>query len=733
VARNIPTGTPDRSPGYVFPPERNRPLVRVATGAAVFAVAVFALYVAGQRRFTSPGPVSQSHAPFETECAQCHDVGRGVSDPRCERCHDPRGADRFTHRAHVLLGSGSARKASVAPTAACTACHVEHQGRGVPLKSVEDRECGSCHLNPDNGRALTTLARHPEFAAVRAQIETGAGLNFGHLKHLQATVKQFGKRCEACHELTPDRSGFQPMTFDRHCGTCHEHQDNGVIPGDSEEVSPEYLLLDVAGAPAPPTTAGDLGRIVVSGMKHRDPWVVYNAERLRRIIDPAGVNAEMTALRMQSTYLAQYLSGQWLSQLDPRALELWKAALEQEVAAFDRRIAAAQTGSDDAALREIRDAVRQIAQQLRTVEPAIAAALDAETGSDAAPAPSTDNAPQAAQLFAARKAELSALLDAIAARDSKLADRAAALKRRVEQLAPAGSNDSPDRAALTDRLRSLDEIIGAVRATADAQGSLAAADLAALRDVALTRVNGGLPVEEFEDRRRELLAILDAVERTADPAVVARAAVLRQQVLALRPGSYGDAALRDRRARKAKLLDRVKLELALAPVRDPRNSIGPSSMTATADAAVMQPLLDQTRARLAALQRIPPIGAAETPAESRKARGSLANLLVPCLTCHVLDLPPDADGVPAGSRMAPMRPAGTVFQRARFSHKPHVEVAKCESCHATADQSQKAIDINEPGVAKCQECHARSKSRSDCALCHVYHPPSLARLMGGAS
>jgi len=730
VARNVPTGTPDRSPGYVFPSDRHRPLVRVAIGAGVFAIAVAALYFVGQRRFTSPGPVSQSHAPFETQCAQCHDVGRGVADVRCERCHDPRGVDRFTHPAHVLLGSGSARKASSAPAAACTACHVEHQGRTVPVKSVDDRECGNCHVNPDTGRALTALGRHPEFAAVRAQSETGAGLNFGHLKHLQATVKEFGKRCEACHELTTDRSTFQPMTFDRHCGTCHEHQENGVIPGDSEEVSPEYVLMDVAGAPSPPTKAGDLGRIVVSGMKHKDPWVVYNADRLRRIIDPAGVNAEIAALRVRSAYLAQYVAGQTLSQWDRAALERLQASLEQDVAALDRRIGAGQTGSDDAALREIRDVIRQLAEQLRTVDPTVAAAIDAEMAAAPVAAPSTDAGPQVPQLLAARKAELSALLDAIAARDPKFADRAAALKRRVEQLT-SGASGSPDLAALNDRLRSLDDIIGAVRATADAQGSLGAADLAALRDVALTSVNGGLGIEAFEDRRRELLAVLDAVERTANPAVAAPAAALRQRVLALQPGSYGDAALRDERARKAKLLDRVKLELALW-AGGAQNTMGPSAMAATADAAAMQPLLDQTRARLAALQRVPPIGAAETAAEIRKARGSLANLLVPCLTCHALDLPPDADGVPAGSRMAPMRPAGTVFQRARFSHKPHVDVAKCESCHATADQSQKATDINEPGVAKCEECHAPAKSRSGCATCHVYHPPSLARLMGAS-
>ena len=37
------------------------------------------------------------------------------------------------------------------------------------------------------------------------------------------------------------------MTFDRHCSTCHEHQENGVIPGDSENVSTQYVAMSVDG------------------------------------------------------------------------------------------------------------------------------------------------------------------------------------------------------------------------------------------------------------------------------------------------------------------------------------------------------------------------------------------------------------------------------------------------------------------------------------------------------
>jgi hypothetical protein len=719
MPRKVPSGTPDRSPDYIIPGDRDRPLWLAALAGLVVAIIVLAMYLVGQRRFASPGPVSQSHANIEVRCELCHTVSRGVADLRCERCHDPRGADRFTHPAHVLFGSGNSQKAMAAAPIGCATCHTDHRGRTVPVKSMDDRECGECHR-------FSSLKRHPEFAAVQAQIETGAGLNFGHAKHLQATVKRFGKRCEACHEPGSDRVAFQSMTFERHCATCHEHQENGVVPGDSEQVASDLIVMaaDIAGGPAPSNRPGDLaGRVIFSGLKHRDPWVMYNAERLRRMIDPGGVNAEVVSLRLQSAYLKQQMNGQPLSQLDGPALASWRAILEQEVSSLDKRIGAAQATPDDAALRELREAVRNIGRQLAPAEPEAAALVDAAVQADAQLARSGSDQGETQQLFTARKAELTALLKAIADRgDEALADRAAALQRRVDQLQPLASGGSGDAAMLNARLQSLDEIFGALRATGDSQAIFAGGQVRALRDAARTQVNGGVSAEIFEDRRAELLGILDAVDRSADPSFASRAAVLRQRVLALQPGSYGIAGLRGLRTSKAKMLDRVKLEIALGGGQssDARGSTGPSAISATADRELLQNQLVRTERRLAELQRIAPAGLADTPAEIAKASRSLSNLLTPCTLCHVLD----------GARIAPMRPAYTVFQRARFTHKPHVDSAKCESCHGAIETSQKATDVNEPGLARCQECHAPSKSRSDCAACHFYHPPSVARLFG---
>jgi len=708
MARNIPAGTPDRAEAYVFPRGPRGSLRLAAIGGAVLAIAIGVLYVTGFKRVTSAGPVASSHAPIEARCEQCHAVGRSVTDVRCERCHDPGGSDRYTQPAHVLLGSGNPHKAAAAAPVSCVPCHTDHRGRTTEVKSIDDRDCGRCHQ-------FSSLGRHPEFAAVRAKISTGAGLSFGHQRHIAEAAKQLGKKCEACHEPTADLVGFQPMTFDRHCRGCHTK--DGFITGDTEAVSKDLLVLsaDQAGASPPAFEEGGRGTIVLSKMKHRDPWVLYNALRLRRMIDPAGIMAESAALRAQIAYLTQQTSGRPLSTVALADLEKWQTSLEQELKSLDARLASPPAGGgDDAALNEMRTAIAQVAKQLAAVDPeANALSADAQ-GAKGAGAPPTG--PDPAKSFADRKAELAAVLDAVTARgDKALSDRAAELRKRVDALQPGGSGEA-NVAALSERLRDLDDVLGAVRATADPQAQYLAGQIGALRNVAESQINRGLSPDAFEDRRRELLNVLDAVDRTGSAELMGRAAVLRQRVLALQPGSFGDAGLRDDRARTAKLLDRVKLEVELAR----RGDQAPAASAPARDAAALQVVLARLRTQLAALQGGGRPGTADSPAELRKATSTLNNMLAPCLKCHVLD----------GARIAPVAADPKVFQRAVFTHKPHVEHAECSACHKSVETSTKSTEVNEPGVANCQGCHAPSKSRADCAACHFYHPPSLARLMG---
>lgn len=700
MSREIPSGTPNRSPGYVHPGGRS-PLLRISLiSAGVVAVALPALYLVGQRRFTSPGPVATHHANVELRCAQCHDVGKGVADLRCERCHDSVGTDRFTHAGHVLFGSANARKASAAPEQPCAVCHADHRGRAFDMRLVDDRQCGTCHR-------FSSFGKHPEFAAVKAQVQTGLGLSFGHQRHLAEAAKQLGKKCEACHEATADLRGFVPLNFDRHCATCHTK--NGAVAGDTDPVTPELLMMTAAGGGTPPaSTPAELGRITLTGLKHRDPWVLFNAQRLRRMLDSDGVNAEASALRLQIAYLTSQTGGQPLGTVSRPVLESWRTAIESEIARLDKRIAAPPgPGSDAAALKEIGDAIRQIAVQLPSV--------DRTALPDAPPAAARAAAagqPQSAQQLEARRRELAGALDAVMQRGDKgLSDRAAALRKQVDVLQP--SNGDPDVATLDQRLRNLDDVFGSVRATADPQAAEGAGQLAALRDLARSQVNGGIAPGDFEVRRRELLAALDSIERSGSPTIAARAGSLRQRVLALRAGVDSDTGLRDERARQVKLLNRVKLELELGASGDltmPARSLAANGET--------QRMVQEARTRLAVLESGGRPGTADTPTEIRRATSTLNNLLGPCLKCHVM----------SGAKMAAVNAADTVFQHARFDHKPHVEQATCLSCHKSVEGSIRATDINEPNVESCMACHKPSRSRSDCVGCHDYHPPSIARL-----
>jgi len=710
MPRNVQPGTPDRSPRYIFPRGPRRSLGMAAIGGAVLAVVIAASYFVGLKRVSSPGPVASSHSAIEARCEQCHDVGKGVADTRCERCHDPSGADRLSQQGHVLFGSGNPHKAAAAADMSCVACHTDHRGRASEVKSVDDRDCGQCHR-------FSALKSHPEFAAVRAQISTGAGLAFGHQRHIVEAAKQLGKRCEACHEPTADLVGFQPMTFDRHCASCHTK--DGFVTGDSEAVSGDLLALSAeqAGAAPPTQTPAERGRITLSRMKHKDPWVLYNAQRLRRMIDPAGIGSEAAALRGQIAYLTQQTGDQSLSNVAVADLQRWQTTLEQEVVSIDKRLASsAPAGGDDAALNEMRGAVQQIAKQLANVDPEAGALdADAQKAQGGGPAPP---GPDASQSFSARKTELLAVLDAIVARgDKALADRAEALRKQVESLQASASGGPPDVAVLGRRLRDLDDVLGAVRATADPEAQYFAAQVGALRNVAQSQINGGLSPDAFEDRRRELLAVLDAIDRTENPELMGRVALLRQRVIGLQPGSFGDAGLRDQRKRTVKLLERVKVELDLAQRGD---QAGAGSAAPARDAAQMRTLLVRLREQLAGLQVGGRPGTADTPAELKRATNTLSNMLAPCLKCHVMD----------GARMAPVAADPKVFQRAVFTHKPHVEPADCASCHKSVDTSTKSTDVNEPGVDNCLACHAPSKARADCAACHFYHPPSVARLIG---
>ena len=702
IRRDLPSGTPMRATGYVIPADRRRPLWW-ALGIAGAVLVVFAiLFAAGRRGVASPGPVAAAHAAIGSRCAECHAVGRAVSDLRCERCHDPAASERLAQASHVGRGTGSTAAAHAGGAAPCASCHAEHRGNADLARAVDDRTCAGCHR-------VSSLTTHPEFAAVSAGRATGGGLTFTHDRHLAEVQRAGGQRCEACHQPTADLSAFEPIDFDRHCASCHTQ--DGRVTGETDPFDGR-TLAPIAAAGQPLVTPGARTLVTVSRMTHRDDWVLDNLARLRRIVDPEGERAERLSLRTQIASLSAALRTQPLSAMTPADLARFRESLERDRASL--AAGSATAAPDGKALAEMSAAIVRVADAVAAA--ATTAVTTATPPSTATPdplmPPAAESVDEIRAHFEARRAELLAVLDAVSARGNPaLTQRAAGLKARVAALTmPAAGVAAPgDAEALRARLRALDEIFHGLRGLPDQQAAADAAAIAALRDAAGQQIGGAVSIEQFEARRRELLRALEAIGRQGNAALAGRVAVLRQRVLMLQPGN---ATLEERRARVQRMLDRVSLELELAAGGE---TAAPSAVPPARDRRVVEPLLARLGGQLARLDRVP---AAPSTVSAAAASAAIASLAGPCLKCHVLD----------GPRLASVAATSRVFRRAAFTHKPHVSQADCLSCHGGVTTSKLASDLVVPGIATCRTCHTPSQARNDCAACHTYHPDGAVEL-----
>jgi hypothetical protein len=721
MARPTVPGTPptSRSSGYVRPDRSRRTLAgSLAIGGSIVLLLI-GLYAAGWRRTLSAGPLASAHAPLDARCVQCHETGLNVVDLRCERCHDPGGAERLSNAAHVLFGSGDSRKAEQAEVRPCAGCHIDHRGRAFTLAAADSRECATCHN-------FSSLARHPEFAIVRAASTTGLGVQFPHDLHIEEAKKAAGLECSTCHQPTTDRRGFLPISFERHCASCHTEQ--GFLTGETDPlpadllVLPENLPAEAAGSNRPVLTDGPRRSKIATRVVHRDAWVLFNARRLRRGIDPDGIEAERLALRNQIAALEAQRAAPRLGQVPTSELPRVIAAVEQEVSALDAALAQpVAAGADRRALRELTASVQTLARQLSALEPTLTEELrtlaDGRVAIVEASAAASNETPD--RMYERRRGELLALADAIAARadaagQSELKARALALRRRIDALRPTTDTSPSDPALLQTRLANLDEVFRLLRAIPDAAGQLEGAEADNLRRRAQAQLGAGLTLDDFESRRRELLQLLDVIERRAGGAVQLRVVSLRERVAALRPGGSGDADLTRLRRRKMRLLDRLRLERELAQSGD-RNIVQPLDAI---EGAAIETRLKSLRAALTQLERAPRMSAPGDAKERTMRIGTLGGLLLPCLQCHEL----------SGARLAPVKAAGSVMVRSTFTHAPHVTQTSCDTCHVSTKTSKLATDVNVPGVSKCQTCHRPSQARAACETCHVYHPKSISAL-----
>lgn len=205
-------------------------------------------------RAWSSGPLHSSHAALGQKCESCHvRAFEQVTNGACLDCH------KSNLHQHVAAGHVSA--VSLA-TRECTSCHVEHDEPG-DLVNKDQRLCLDCHADPKksapNVPGMQQIAdfgtSHPQFrvsmldgahaadaepAVQRVLLDAPglrerSGLKFPHDKHLDAKGIKTpdGKKvmgCADCHVATRDGHGFEPITMEGRCASCHKLEFDPATP-----------------------------------------------------------------------------------------------------------------------------------------------------------------------------------------------------------------------------------------------------------------------------------------------------------------------------------------------------------------------------------------------------------------------------------------------------------------------------------------------------------------------
>jgi predicted CXXCH cytochrome family protein len=188
----------------------------------------------------NPGEISNPHKNFADNCRACHTTPFvSVRDDACLTCHAavPHHADPKTVHLAELDGTR------------CASCHEEHNGpRGTILQA--EALCTGCHLKLKEKVPSTSLLdvgsfgrAHPQFRAtivadaaekklVRAALDAepkpvdNPNIKFTHKEHLKPDGWPKGMKslaCADCHALEPGGAGILPISFEKHCASCHNN------------------------------------------------------------------------------------------------------------------------------------------------------------------------------------------------------------------------------------------------------------------------------------------------------------------------------------------------------------------------------------------------------------------------------------------------------------------------------------------------------------------------------
>lgn len=365
-------GAPRLPVARSYPEIASRRKLPIVGGIAVASVLAFLFWsaVAGRSDLFSPGPLSSAHAKWEGDCWACHTklVGlrgqSGLSSEQCSVCHEKYGDEIgvYTFVSHYLYRSNDfARLGPTENEVTCDGCHPEHRGREALITVVSDRECVSCHafgsFNSD----------HPEFDAVVTKREDSA-LHFPHIQHVREVMGReqlvdIERACLYCHNGKEDGKNFEPISFDRHCDTCHLTATTAtdrlpIATADTIGV----LTLGMLQDRRPPGSNWVLfanpdeyqeSRTAVRKVPlyHRDPWLTENLRRLRQQLYP---NAGLADLLVASPDVPPHetvaLYHEAIATLRERALELRStpdAALQRQLRQIEGLLSQVERALDD--------------------------------------------------------------------------------------------------------------------------------------------------------------------------------------------------------------------------------------------------------------------------------------------------------------------------------------------------------------------------------------------------
>lgn len=232
----------------------------------IIVVYFFLPVFGGNLNSWSAGPISPQHKMIETNCQACHSVMfKAVQDKDCLACH------QLTEHAESLA---KVVKDHPEVNHSCGHCHMEHNGPHG-LIARQSQQCTECHANLSNLKPDTKHPNiksfdgdHPQFrvslpggapdaAPLRVSLDAadkltdGSKIKYNHKVHLVKGEDEPSLECRDCHEFSEDKKTIKPISFDKHCRSCHNLEFDERLPGnevphgDADEVI-NYVFAEYA-------------------------------------------------------------------------------------------------------------------------------------------------------------------------------------------------------------------------------------------------------------------------------------------------------------------------------------------------------------------------------------------------------------------------------------------------------------------------------------------------------